>query len=201
MLLNRLEVKSNSLYVLVGVVMWAAMLKSGVHATLSGVLLAMFIPIKIRSKPRFSPLKTLEHDLHPVVAFVILPVFALANAGIDFSGISVADLFHRVTIGVGLGLFIGKLLGVVFFCWLCVALKFTQLPRRVNWPILVGTAALCGIGFTMSLFIGSLAYGEFSDEYLHYERLGILSGSLCSGLLGFYLLHRFLPPPRANMVK
>jgi NhaA family Na+:H+ antiporter len=161
----------------------------------------MFIPIKIRSKPRFSPLKTLEHDLHPVVAFVILPIFALANAGIDFSGISIADLFHRVTLGVGLGLFIGKLLGVVLFCWLCVALKFTRLPRRVNWPILVGTAALCGIGFTMSLFIGSLAYGEFSVEYLHYERLGILSGSLCSGLLGFYLLHRFLPPPRANMVK
>ncbi len=187
-ILNRQHVESRSLYVPVGIVMWAAMLKSGVHATLAGVILAAFIPMKSRVNPVYSPLKSLEHDLHSVVAFFVLPVFAFANAGIDFSGITSEQIFHGVPLGIALGLFIGKQLGVFGLCWLAVKLKLAAIPKGMSWLSLYGTAALCGIGFTMSLFVGSLAFEQTGVNLLFDERLGIVLGSLASGFVGYMVL-------------
>jgi Na+:H+ antiporter, NhaA family len=186
--LNKCNVISKSPYILVGIIMWVATLKSGVHATLAGVLLAMFIPIRSNSNPDYSPLKSLEHDLHSVVAFFVLPVFAFANAGINFSGVTVEHVFHGVPIGIALGLFVGKQVGVFGFCWFFIALKVTDLPKNLSWLSLYGTSALCGIGFTMSLFIGSLAFEETGVNLLFNERLGIILGSLASGIFGFFIL-------------
>jgi NhaA family Na+:H+ antiporter len=168
--------------------MWVAMLKSGVHATLAGVVLAMFIPMRSKTNPKVSPLKTLENDLHGVVAYFILPVFAFANAGVDLAGVTADQLFHGVPIGIGLGLFIGKQVGIFGFCWLVIKLKFTELPLGMDWKRLYGTALLCGIGFTMSLFIGSLAFEESGVNMMFDERLGIIIGSLVSGLAGYLVL-------------
>lgn len=192
--LNRRNVTANSPYILVGLIMWVATLKSGVHATLSGVIMAMFIPMRSKKDPGFSPLRTLEHDLHSAVAFLVLPVFAFANAGISLEGIGVEQLFHNVSIGIAMGLFVGKQIGIFGFCWLVVKLKLVQLPADINWASLYGTAALCGIGFTMSLFIGSLAFESDDQNMLFDERLGILIGSLASGLFGYLVLARSLPP-------
>lgn len=186
--LNRRNPESTSLYIAIGVVMWVAMLKSGVHATLAGVILAMFIPIKSKTNTNYSPLKSMEHDLHPVVAFIVLPIFAFANAGINISGVGTEQLFHSVPLGIALGLFVGKQVGVFGFCWLAIKLKLTVLPNRMSWSALYGTAALCGIGFTMSLFIGSLAFEETGVNLIFDERLGILLGSLVSGLVGYIVL-------------
>ncbi len=185
---NKRDVTSKSLYIMVGVVMWVATLKSGVHATLAGVLLAIFIPIRSKENPEISPLKSLEHDLHSVVAFFVLPVFAFANAGISLKGVGAEQLFHEVPIGIVLGLFFGKQIGIFSFCWLFVKLKLAKLPSKMNWLSLYGTSALCGIGFTMSLFIGSLAFAETNMNLLFDERLGIIVGSLMSGLVGYGIL-------------
>lgn len=189
-LFNRIGVMSRSLYLLVGLVMWVATLKSGVHATLAGVILAMFIPMG--KKGEESPLKTLEHDLHSLVAFVVLPVFAFANAGISFRGVGVEQALHDVPVGIAIGLFIGKQVGVFGFCWLAIKAKIADLPRHLSWLSLYGTSALCGIGFTMSLFIGSLAFEETDVNLLFDERLGILVGSLLSGVLGYIILNMSL---------
>ena len=189
-LFNRRNLESKSLYILVGIVMWVAMLKSGVHATLAGVILAMFIPMRSKANPEFSPLKSIEHDLHTLVAFFILPVFAFSNAGINFSGVSADQIFHGVPIGIALGLFFGKQIGIFGLCGLFILLKLVKLPNGMSWVSLYGTAALCGIGFTMSLFIGSLAFEETGVNLLFDERLGILLGSLASGIAG-YLILRF----------
>ncbi|MDH5325542.1 MAG: Na+/H+ antiporter NhaA [Gammaproteobacteria bacterium] len=186
--LNKRNTASTSVYILVGIIMWAATLKSGVHATLAGVLLAMFIPIRSAHKPDYSPLKSLEHDLHAAVAFFVLPVFAFANAGISFSGVSAEQLLHNVPMGITLGLFLGKQIGIFAFCWLFIKLGLASLPSGMNWRSLYGTAALCGIGFTMSLFIGSLAFEETGVNLLFDERLGILLGSVLSGILGYLIL-------------
>ena len=186
--LNRRNTESKSLYVLVGIVMWVAMLKSGVHATLAGVILAMFIPMKSKSDGNYSPLKSLEHDLHPAVAFFVLPVFAFANAGISFAGVGVEQVLHGVPLGIALGLFVGKQIGVFVLCWLTVKLGLSSLPKGMSWISLYGTAALCGIGFTMSLFIGSLAFEQTGVNLLFDERLGIILGSLASGFVGFMVL-------------
>ncbi|MDH4023323.1 MAG: Na+/H+ antiporter NhaA [Gammaproteobacteria bacterium] len=175
-------------YLMIGTVMWVALLKSGVHATLAGVALAMFIPMRDKSSPGASPLKQLEHDLHTTVAFGILPVFAFANAGISFSSVSVAAAFHTVPVGIALGLFLGKQLGIFSLCWLTVRLGLAQLPTGISWLAVYGVAVLCGIGFTMSLFIGSLAF-EMTDTYgVFDERIGIIVGSLLSGVLGYVVL-------------
>jgi len=197
-ILNRRGVLDKSLYLFVGLVMWVALLKSGVHATLAGVLLAMFIPMRAPNDPSVSPLRSLEHDLHAAVAFVILPIFAFCNAGIDFAGVGTEQLFHGVTIGTAAGLFFGKQIGIVFFCWLGVAMKWSRLPQGVNWAALYGTAALCGIGFTMSLFIGSLAFEETGENLIVDERLGIVAGSLASGFVGFLVLRKSLKEPAAE---
>lgn len=191
--MNRRNVTANSPYILIGLIMWVATLKSGVHATLSGVIMAMFIPMRSKKDPSFSPLRTLEHDLHAVVAFLVLPVFAFANAGISFNGVGIDQLFHNVSIGIALGLFVGKQVGIFGFCWLVVKLKLVKLPANMNWGSLFGIAALCGIGFTMSLFIGALAFEKNDQNMLFDERLGIVIGSLVSGLFGYLILAKALP--------
>jgi len=190
--INRRNVESKTVYIIVGLVMWVAMLKSGVHATLAGILVAMFIPMTSKKTPGFSPLKDLEHDLHSAVAFIVLPVFAFANAGINLSGVGTEQLLHPVPLGIAAGLFIGKQIGIFGFCWLAIQLKLSSLPKGMNWGSLYGTAALCGVGFTMSLFIGSLAFEETAVNLLFDERLGIIIGSIASGVVGYLILNACL---------
>ncbi|WP_438957481.1 Na+/H+ antiporter NhaA [Porticoccus sp.] len=190
-LLNRYNVESKSLYIAVGTIMWLAMLKSGVHATLAGVIMAMFIPLRT-DNPGVSPLKIMEHDLQALVAFFVLPVFAFANAGISFSGLGAAQFFHSVPMGIALGLFIGKQVGVFGSCWIAVRLGAAKLPKDMSWGGLYGVAALCGIGFTMSLFISSLAFEGIDIKLIFDERLGILAGSIMSGVIGYLVLRRCL---------
>ncbi|MDA0929565.1 MAG: Na+/H+ antiporter NhaA [Proteobacteria bacterium] len=190
--LNRRNVVDYSPYILIGVIMWVAMLKSGVHATLAGVIMAFFIPLKDGSDPEHSPLKELEHDLHGIVAFFVLPVFAFVNAGIDLRGISADQVFHAVPIGIALGLFLGKQLGIFGMCLLAVKTGLTKLPREMSLTALYGTSVLCGVGFTMSLFIGSLAFDQSGVNLLFDERLGIIAGSIASGILGYLVLRSHL---------
>lgn len=191
--MNIRNTASKSMYILVGVIMWVATLKSGVHATLAGVVLAMFIPMK-SADGSHSPLKDMEHDLHFAVAFFVLPIFAFANAGISLEGVGIEQVMHNVPLGIALGLFVGKQIGVFGFCWLGVQLKLTSLPKGMNLGSLYGAAALCGVGFTMSLFIGSLAFEETSVNLLFDERLGIILGSLASGIIGYLVLNATLRP-------
>lgn len=190
--INRRNVESKAVYITIGLVMWVAMLKSGVHATLAGILVAMFIPVTSKKTPGYSPLKDLEHDLHSVVAFIVLPIFAFANAGINLSGVGTEQLLHSVPLGIAAGLFVGKQVGIFGFCWLAIQLKLSNLPKDMTWCSLYGTAALCGVGFTMSLFIGSLAFEETSINIFFDERLGIIIGSLASGIVGYLILNACL---------
>ncbi len=189
--MNRLGVTRTSSYVLLGVVLWVAVLKSGVHATLAGVLIAFCIPM--RDEHDESPLQDLENNLHGPVAFAILPIFAFANAGLSFAGISLNDLTHPVTMGVVTGLLIGKPLGILLFVGLAVILRLAQLPKNVNWYQLLGVAFACGIGFTMSLFIAGLAFEHGSGDYFSGDRLGIVVGSILSALAAYAILHVSLP--------
>jgi len=190
---SRYRVQRRSPYFMLGLIMWVALLKSGVHATLAGVLLALFIPIDENPDTGVSLLQELEHELHGLVAFAILPLFAFANSGINLSGIGLGNLLHDVPVGIAAGLFIGKQLGIFAFCWLGIKVGLTRLPTGMNLPTLYGTGILCGIGFTMSLFIGSLAFDGTGTNQLFDERLGIIIGSLLSGLVGFLVLKKFLP--------
>jgi NhaA family Na+:H+ antiporter len=183
---NRRGVEERSMYIFVGTVMWLALLKSGVHATLSGVILAMFIPMHSRENPGRSPVKEMEHDLHAMVAFFCLPIFAFANAGLNLSGVGVEQVFHSVPLGITAGLFIGKQIGIFFLCWLSIKLKMAELPTGMNMGTLYGGAILCGVGFTMSLFIGGLAFDSMDKAF--DERLGILLGSLLSAIVGLGFL-------------
>lgn len=192
--LNWRNIDSKSLFIFVGLIMWVATLKSGVHATLAGVVLAMFIPITSKSNPGHSPLKEMEHDLHPAVAFLILPIFAFANAGISFENVGLEQISHGVPLGIALGLFAGKQVGIFGLCWLAIKLKLATLPRSMSWGSLYGTSALCGIGFTMSLFVGSLAFESTGVNLLFDERLGIIIGSLASGIAGYLILRYSLKP-------
>ena len=194
-LLNRMNVYSLTPYLLVGLIMWVAVLKSGVHATLAGVLLALFIPLARDPQRDRSPLKDLERDLHGVVAFVILPLFAFFNSGLNVTDVGTEQLLHPATIGVALGLFIGKQLGVFTFAWLAVKVGLARLPGSVNWRHIYGVALLCGIGFTMSLFIGSLAFEGRGDNLLFDERLGIIAASTLSAVCGYLWLNRALGKP------
>jgi len=191
--LNRWNVTRPTAYFLLGIPLWVAVLKSGVHATLAGVVLAMFIPLRVPEKSLASKtpeplLHHLEQTLHPWVAFGVLPVFAFANAGVPILGLSITDIFHPVPLGIVTGLFLGKQIGILALCWLAVRLKIASLPEGVSWWQLYGTSLLCGIGFTMSLFIASLAFEQGATAYLGLERLGILIGTLVSGLSGYVLL-------------
>ncbi|MFT7300457.1 MAG: NhaA family Na+:H+ antiporter [Porticoccus sp.] len=186
--LNRGNIVSKSPYVLVGTIMWVATLKSGVHATLAGVVLAMFIPLRSKTEPNISPLKEIEHDLHGLVAFAVLPMFAFANAGISLKGVGIEHVFHSVPIGIALGLFFGNQIGVFGLCFIAIKLKWAVLPTDISWLTLYGISALCGIGFTMSLFVGSLAFEQTGVNLLFDERLGIIIGSLVSGVFGYVVL-------------
>jgi len=190
--LNRSGILRPAAYFLIGIPLWIAVLKSGVHATLAGVALALFIPLRVpagsRSEASEPPARRLEHMLHPWVAFGILPVFAFANAGVPLVDISVVEATHPVPLGIAVGLVLGKPVGVMSLCWIATRLKLASLPEGVGWWQLHGTALLCGIGFTMSLFIASLAFEQGSTGYLGLDRLGILIGSLVSGLLGYAVL-------------
>lgn len=191
LILNRASVQRLSPYILVGVILWVSVLKSGVHATLAGVLLAFFIPAKLDGQGE-SPLKRLEHDLHGLVAFFILPVFAFANSGVKLESVSMEALLSPVPLGVVLGLFIGKQTGVLMFAWLAVKSGLARLPDGVTWSHIYGAALLTGIGFTMSLFIGSLAFEQGGPNLID-ERLGILLGSFLSAICGYFWLRLTCP--------
>jgi len=184
--LNRFRVETVAPYLLVGALMWLSVLKSGVHATLAGVLLAMFIPISTRSGT--SPLRQLEQSLHATVAFAVLPLFALANCGVTLTGLGREALLAAVPLGVALGLIVGKPLGVLAFSAVAIALGLARLPARSNLAMFVGVACLTGIGFTMSLFIGSLAFEHADPAHAVDERIGILLGSVVSAFAGVAMI-------------
>lgn len=189
--LNRHGVKNVTAYVLIGLVLWVALLKSGVHATLAGVLIAFCIPLG--GDKDESPLKSLERDLHVPVAFAVLPIFAFANAGISFAGIGLEDFADPVTLGIALGLFVGNPVGILGLVGLAVLFRWVSLPQEVTWGQLTGTAFACGIGFTMSLFIAGLAFEHGDGSYWAADKLGILIGSLASAAIASVILHIALP--------
>ncbi len=193
--MNWRGVNTVSPYLLVGTIMWIAVLKSGVHATLAGVALAAFIPMRDSTDKTHSPLRELEHDLHSMVAFGVLPLFAFVNSGISLTGVSFSDLLHTVPLGIAAGLFVGKQLGIFLLCFVAIKLGIARLPEGANWGSLYGVSILCGVGFTMSLFVGSLAFENvaFDPAVIFDERLGIIFGSLLSGIVGYVVLHLTLP--------
>ncbi|MDX7897603.1 Na+/H+ antiporter NhaA [Aeromonas media] len=194
--MNRRGEDRIGLYMLVGLVLWVAVLKSGVHATLAGVIVGFIIPLN--GKRYASPLKHLEHVLHPWSAYLILPLFAFANAGVSLDGIQLSDLLSPVPMGIILGLFIGKPLGIFTISWLSVKLGIAQLPSGVNFRQIFAVSILCGIGFTMSMFIASLAFEHGGLDYGSYSRLGILVGSTLAAVIGFIALRISLPNREAN---
>ena len=191
--LNRMGVQRMAPYLIIGVFMWVFVLKSGVHATLAGVLIALTIPLK-ESDGDKSLLHRVEHEMHPWVAFLILPVFAFANAGVSLAGLSLADLAQPLTLGIAVGLFLGKQVGVMLATWIGVRSGLARLPDGVSWRHVYGVACLTGVGFTMSLFIGTLAFTD--GETMNAMRLGVMSGSILSGMLGYAVLRVAAPQPR-----
>lgn len=184
---NRLGVRTMIVYGLLGTALWFAVLKSGVHATIAGVLLALTIPMSSTSEdPKDSPLHHLEHSLHPWIVFVVMPVFALANAGVAFGGGAMTDIGRGVISGIWLGLVAGKPIGILLAAWLAVKSGVAELPKGINWRQMAGVASLCGIGFTMSLFIGGLAFAD--PALLDAAKLGILGASAISGVIGTILI-------------
>lgn len=182
--MNRLGVVKLGPYMIVGLILWVCVLKSGVHATLAGVTLAFCIPLRTKNAEP-SPLLTLEHALHPWVAYAILPLFAFANAGVSLAGVNLESFTHHVPMGIAAGLLLGKTVGVLGFTWVMVKTGLAALPAGANWGQVLGVAVLCGIGFTMSLFVGSLAFVPGSSEYAGMDRMGILTGSILAALIGY----------------
>ena len=196
--MNRRNVVDIPSYIFVGLILWVAMLKSGVHATLAGVVLAAFIPMRDDKDDSYSPVTRLEHSLHPSVNFVILPLFAFANAGISFGGIPAEAVFHPVTFGIFMGLVVGKQVGVFGFSYLVLKMGLAKLPDDLNLRHIYGCALLCGVGFTMSLFIGSLAFEQTGISRVLDERIGILAGSVVSAILGYIVLYLIGKKPVTN---
>ncbi|MGY3903093.1 Na+/H+ antiporter NhaA [Aeromonas lusitana] len=194
--MNRRGEDRIGLYMLVGLVLWVAVLKSGVHATLAGVIVGFVIPLN--GKRYASPLKHLEHALHPWSAYLILPLFAFANAGVSLDGIGLSALLSPVPLGIMLGLFVGKPLGIFTISWLAVKLGVAQLPSGVNFKQIFAVSILCGIGFTMSMFIASLAFEHGGLDYGSYSRLGILVGSTLAAVVGYLALRVSLPNREAD---
>lgn len=189
-ILNRIGYRKLPVYLLLGAVLWAFVLKSGVHATLAGVLLALTIPLKPAAgfdESGDAPLVQLEHALHAWVAFLIIPVFGFANAGVSFAGIGLSSMLEPVPLGIALGLLVGKQIGVFGFSWIAVRAGFADLPARATWLQLYGISLLCGIGFTMSLFIGLLAFPA-SPILQDQTKIGVLAGSLVAGMIGWLVL-------------
>jgi NhaA family Na+:H+ antiporter len=188
--MNRLGVVKLAPYLLIGLVLWVCVLKSGVHATLAGVILAFCIPLRTRNEEA-SPAHTLEHSLHPWVAYGILPLFAFANAGVSLKGVTLDSFIHPVPFGIALGLLLGKTVGVFGLTWLAVKTRMATLPTGAGWGQVFGVAILCGIGFTMSLFVGSLAYVPGVSEFAGEDRMGILTGSILSAFIGYAVMAFF----------
>ena len=193
LILNNRKITKLSPYVLVGILLWVFVLKSGIHASLAGVVLAQFIPINAKNSSDHSPLYKLEHSIEPWVNFMILPIFAFANAGVSFSGMKLNLLWDPVTLGIILGLFFGKQIGVMLFTYIGSLLRICKLPSDVSWAQYYGLSIVTGIGFTMSLFIGSLAFTD--PEYQTSVRLGVLIASLLAGVLGYLTLRLTTKPP------
>ena len=195
MLMNWRGVTNNTAYILIGVIVWAAVLKSGVHATIAGVIVGLLIPLRNNQKS----FHELEESLHGPVNYAILPLFAFVNTGVNFSGVSSKDFVDNVTVGITLGLFFGKQVGIFIFSLLAIVLKLGKLPDGMNLWHLYGVAILGGIGFTMSLFIGSLAFECAGDVCINMtdERIGILAGSLFSGVMGYLVLKWQLKPKKS----
>ena len=192
-LFNRFNVRGYGPYFLVGAILWLSLLHSGVHATLSGVILAMAIPLRnVREPdPNFSPSQNLVHKLHPWIAYLVLPLFAFANAGVSFSDVppGLSNIFSPVMVGVALGLLCGKLIGVFGTTFVAVKLGLAKQPTGSTWPQMLGIALVCGVGFTMSFFVGTLAYpGTTNEAYSAWVRMGVIAGSLIAGILGYIVL-------------
>ena len=185
-LLNNRQINKLFPYITVGILLWMFVLKSGIHASLAGVLLAQFIPLNSKDNSSHSPLLNLEHSIAPWVNFIILPIFAFANAGVSFSGMKLNLLWDPVTLGIILGLFFGKQIGVMLFTYVGSLLRVCKLPSDISWAQYYGLSLVTGIGFTMSLFIGSLAFTD--PEYQTSVRLGVLIASLLAGILGYLTL-------------
>ena len=185
-LLNNRQINKLFPYITVGILLWMFVLKSGIHASLAGVLLAQFIPLNSKDNSSHSPLQNLEHSISPWVNFIILPIFAFANAGVSFSGMKLNLLWDPVTLGIILGLFFGKQIGVMLFTYVGSLLRVCKLPSDISWAQYYGLSLVTGIGFTMSLFIGSLAFTD--PEYQTSVRLGVLIASLLAGILGYLTL-------------
>ncbi|MDB4081692.1 Na+/H+ antiporter NhaA [Candidatus Pelagibacter sp.] len=186
LVLNKIGVKNFAPYLLIGIFMWFFTYKSGIHATIAGVLLASTIPHRIKDKD-FSLLINIEHAISPYVAFIIMPIFAFANAGVSLEGLAFSSLLQPVPLGILLGLFIGKQVGVMFFSYIAVKTGTAQMPDNSSWLSLYGVSILTGIGFTMSLFVGNLAFVE-NIEYIDGVKIGVLAGSLISTLFGYFIL-------------
>jgi NhaA family Na+:H+ antiporter len=186
LVLNKFSVKVFTPYLLIGLCMWFFTYKSGIHATIAGVLLASTIPHRLKDHD-FSLLVKLEHGISPYVAFIIMPIFAFANAGVNLEGLSLASLLNPVPLGILMGLFFGKQIGVLLFSYVSVKFKFADMPNNSNWLSIYGVSILTGIGFTMSLFVGNLAFVE-NTQYIDGVKIGVLSGSLLSTVFGYFLL-------------
>ncbi|AYA42329.1 Na+/H+ antiporter NhaA [Xenorhabdus nematophila] len=189
--MNWKGIAKTSAYLAVGVVLWVCILKSGVHATLTGVIVGFLIPL--RDKKGDSRSEVLEHELHPWVAYLILPLFAFANAGVALQGVTLEGLTNMLPVGIALGLFIGKPLGIFLFSWIGVKLGIAQLPEKIGMKQIFAVSVLCGIGFTMSIFISALAFEGLDDAFSTYARLGILIGSTIAAIVGYSLLNILLP--------
>lgn len=184
---NRFRVSRIAPYALLGFILWFAVLKSGIHPTLAGVVTAMFIPLRCQSNPKYSPLKHLEHSLHPWVAYLVLPLFAFANAGVSFEGMSFSDLINPITLGIAGGLVIGKQIGIFATLFAVVGLRLSPKPKNADWVQIYAMSLLCGIGFTMSLFIGELAFN--TRDQAAAVRMGVIMGSVVSAIGGYLLLY------------
>ncbi len=187
-LLNRMKVTSLVPYFFVGLILWASVLKSGIHATLAGVVIAMFIPYIKRPDSDINMLEEIEHDLKDTVYLFILPFFAFVNSGVYLSELSVDSLLRPIPLGIMAGLIVGKQLGILSFCWLAVKSGFASMPDDINWKQLYGVSLICGIGFTMSVFISSLAFETGVISTMEDDRIGIIVGSLLSGIAGYFFL-------------
>ncbi|OUW64257.1 MAG: Na+/H+ antiporter NhaA [Pelagibacteraceae bacterium TMED201] len=186
LVINKFNIKKFLPYLIVGVFLWDFTHNSGIHATIAGVLLAMTIPHRKKEKD-FSLLIKVEHAISPYVAFGIMPLFAFANAGVSLDGLSLSSLLDKVPLGILLGLFVGKQLGVFVFSYVSIKMKIAQMPNNANWFNLYGVGILTGIGFTMSLFVGNLAFVE-NMQYMDGVKIGVLTGSLLSTLAGYFLI-------------
>jgi len=187
--MNFFGVKRIAAYVVVGIILWICVLKSGVHATLAGVILAFAIPLRT-NEDEPCPLREMEHSLHPWIAFGIMPIFAFANAGVSLEGMSLGKLLEPIPIGIALGLILGKQIGVFGFSFAAVKLGLAKLPEDLNWRLLYGTSILCGIGFTMSLFISTLAFDTSMGDNTVSARIGILTGSFIAAISGYLVLKK-----------